>query len=242
MTVEEDMTLSGRRWMPTLAAACGALLLASCYSSGRHSADVSQDDATYPRPDAVDQPADPVFDPVPDLVPDAIVDDVPPDEPPGPGITFILHFITDIPGYEYLYVQQSDMSCRMMWISIHDGTRGYAMEHDCAICLCDECTGCAVCGACMQVVIPVAGGESVSHAWDGTVWATGMCSPYPDEDWTCEIPGALAPGDYRARFCYAVAGPGAFPDGIIPDPMCEDIPFTYPVPGGVVEYTVNNSG
>jgi len=236
------MTLSGTKWMLTAAAGCAAILLSSCYSSGHHSDDVSQDDAAEPHPDAVDQPADPVPDLVPDVVPDVAVDDVPPDELPGPGITFILSFITDIPGYEYLYAQQSDMSCHMTWIGVHDGAGGYPLEHDCAICLCDECASCAVCGACLQVVAAVAGGESISYEWDGTVWATGMCSPYPDEDWTCEIPGALAPGDYLARFCFAVAGPSAFPDGIIPDPWCEDVRFTYPVPGGVVEYTVNNGG
>lgn len=234
--------MSGTNRMFALAAACVALLVASCYSSGRHSDDVSQDDATDPRPDAVDQPADPVPDPVPDLVPDVAVDDVPPDELPGPGITFILGFITDIPGYEYLYAQQSDMSCRMTWISVWSGTSSFSMEHDCAICTCDECASCAVCGACLQVVVPVAGGESVSYEWDGTVWNMGMCSPYPDEDWGCEYTTALAPGDYIARFCFAVAGPGAFPDGIIPDPTCEDVRFTYPVPGGVVQYTVNNGG
>ena len=240
------MTMFGTKWLLAPVAACAALLLSSCYSSGRHSDDVSQDDAAEPHPDAVDQPADPVHDPgpdlVPDIVPDIAVDDVPPDEPPGPGITFILSFITDIPSYEYLYAQQSDMSCRTTWITLRDGARSFSMAHDCAICPCDECASCAVCGACMQVVIPVAGGERVTYEWDGTVWNMGMCSPYPDEDWGCEYTSALAPGDYLARFCFAVAGPNAFPDGIIPDPWCEDVPFTYPVPGGVVEYTVNNGG
>ncbi len=227
------------------AAACAALLLSACYSSSDLVGDGGEDGAPHDGAEDRVQPdpaTDPVPDPVPDLPFDPLIDDVPEEELPGPGITFILSFITDIPDYEYLYVQTSDMSCYQTWISITDGAGFYPLESDCAICPCDSCDSCAVCGACMPMVAALGSGDSITYEWDGTVYYRGMCAPSPDVDMMCEYTGSLRYGDYLALFCFSVAGPGAYPDQYIPDPFCVEVPFSYPVPGGVVRYTVDNGG
>ncbi|MFH1438910.1 MAG: hypothetical protein ABIJ56_24605 [Pseudomonadota bacterium] len=216
-----------------------AFLMSSCGSdtglSGDGSTDSSADRDAAEEEAAADALPDPEPDPDPDL---SDVDEV---EGPGPDITFILGFITDIPGYEYLYAQTSDYSCVLTWITLRDGSSRIPMLSDCAICACDVCDTCAVCGACMTSAAQVDSGGDVRFEWDGVVHARDTCDS-GGVDMPCETETALDPGTYTARFCWGIADENGFPDNVIPDPRCEDITFDYPVHGGTITHVVNNSG
>ncbi len=218
-----------------------AFLMASCGSDTGLSGDGSTDSAADRDAAEDEAAADILPDPEPD--PDPDVSDVGEVEVPGPDITFILGFITDIPGYEYLYAQTSDYSCDMTWITIWNGPSRIRMLPDCSICGCDECDTCAVCGACMTSAAQVDSGSDVRFEWDGVVHARGTCTPESGGPaMTCERKIALEPGIYTARFCWGIADENGFPDNVIPDPWCEHITFDYPVYGGTITHIVNNSG
>ena len=218
-----------------------AFLMASCGSDTGLSGDGSTDSAVDRDAEEEAAAADILPDPEPDPEPE--LNDVEEVEVPGPDITFILGFITDIPGYEYLYAQTSDYSCDMTWITMWDGSSRIPMLPDCSTCACDECDACAVCGSCMTAAAQVEGGSDVRFEWDGVVHARDTCTPDSGgADMPCEIKIALDPGTYTARFCWGIADENGFPDDVIPDPWCEDITFDYPVHGGTITYVVNNSG
>jgi len=178
--------------------------------------------------------------------PDASIDpapDTPVDpglDPAGPGVTFEISFLTDIPGYEYLYVQTSDEMGHQTWVSVP----GRSLQWRCDLCLCEECSECAVCGPAMTVVERVAAGGSASWTWDGTLYPLSTCTPGPGAPGeSCQETGGLDAGTYAARFCWGTGPVDAFPDGWIPDPVCDTVTFDYPVGGdGVVRYLVNNGG
>jgi hypothetical protein len=158
---------------------------------------------------------------------------------PGPQITFRLSFVTDIPGHELLYVQTSDYEGHQRWADIS----GASLQERCDICTCEECTGCPVCGPAMPAVAALGSGESIEWTWNGVTHPTGTCVEGPGgPEHICKEQGNLEPGTYPAVFCFEVAGPDAFPEGWLESPACVDVEFVYPVPGGVVEHLVNNSG
>lgn len=201
-------------------AAVLAALLAACGTTGLEGT-----------PDApLDAPVDPVVDPPTD----------PGIDPPGPGITFEISFITDVPGYEHLFVQASDAMGHQTWASIP----GQALQWRCDLCQCDECSGCAVCGPAETIVERVAAGDSTRWTWDGTLHPLATCTPGPGgPEEPCQETGRLDAGTYTARFCWAAGPEDAFPDGWIPDPVCDTVTFDYPVGGdGVVGYLVNHGG
>jgi len=217
-----------------------ALAIAGCSGAANLGGDAAADGAR-------DVPADTAADTAADAAADAAADtaDVAQDDGGGrPGITFILAFLTDIGGYEFLYAQRMDNSCRTTWVSVRQGERTVGMQGDCSICTCDVCANCPICGMCMIDLAKVGSGERVEYAWDATTYARDTCVPGADgHPIPCIREGALEPGSYTARFCWAIGGPDAYPpDGVIEEPTCEDVPFTYPVPGGIVRFTVDNSG
>jgi len=214
-----------------------ALLNLSCGSDSDLAGDTDQDP---PADAAVEEtPGDPAPDVPPDEQQDPVTDEV----PPGPGITFVLGFITDIPMDEFLYAQTSSESCTLGWIGVLGGAGAVPMQSDCSICSCDECTGCAVCGMCMVAAERLASGDDVRYQWDGVVHERDTCQSSPSgPSMPCENAASLEPGEYTARFCFGIGDENAYPDNIISDPICHDVVFTYPVPDGVVEYVVNNSG
>lgn len=219
-----------------LLAAC-ALWCLSCGSDSNLSGDTTQDSPIDPVAD--ETPGDPVLDVAQDELQDPVTDDV----PPGPGITFVLGFITDIPMDEFLYAQTSSESCTLGWIGVIGGAGAVPLQSDCSICSCDECTGCAVCGMCMVAAERLASGDDVRYDWDGVVHERDTCQASPTgPSLSCENATSLEPGEYTARFCFGIGDENAYPDDIISDPICHDVTFTYPVPGGVVQYVLNNGG
>ena len=181
---------------------------------------------------STESPADPVT----DLAIDPGID------PLGPGITFRISFITDIPGYEHLFVQVSDPMGHQTWASVEDGGAALPLQWRCDICTCDECTDCPVCGPAETIVERVAAGESTSWTWDGTLHPLATCSPGPGApEEQCLETGWLDAGTYTARFCWGTGPVDAFPDGWIEDPVCDTVTFDYPVEG-VVGYLVNHGG
>jgi hypothetical protein len=95
----------------------------------------------------------------------------------------------------------------------------------------------------MTTALRIDSGESADWTWSGTTWPTGTCLPDPTfPPLTCQEIGTLSPGTYGGRFCFGFGGPDDYTDGWIPDPICADLEFEYPVPGGVLHYEVNNGG
>jgi hypothetical protein len=184
---------------------------------------------------AIDVTSDPILDTVTD----------PASDPAGPGITFRIGFITDIPDYEHLFVQVSDVLGHQTWVSLVSGAGTLSMQRRCDICLCEECGECAVCGPALEMVERIPAGGSHEWTWDGTLYPISTCVPGPGgPEEMCQEPDVLPAGSYAARFCWATGPADAFPDGVIPsgDLVCADVEIDYPVEGGVVEYVVNYGG
>jgi len=183
---------------------------------------------------SVETPTEPALDPPSD----------PPTDPVGPGITFRISFVTDIPDDEHLFVQVSDEMGHQTWASVEDGGTMQPLQWRCDLCMCDECSECAVCGPALTMVERVSAGDSTTWTWDGTLYPLTTCTPGPGApEEQCQEIGWLHPGTYAARFCWGTGPVDAFPDGWIPDPVCDTVEFDYPVEGdGVVEYLVNNGG
>jgi hypothetical protein len=76
-------------------------------------------------------------------------------------------------------------------------------------------------------------GDHVDWIWDGST------SPLTDcNDRACQTNGTAAPGPYLARFCHSFTADGAGPGHHVSAPTCDDVPFEYPAPGGLVEQSV----
>jgi hypothetical protein len=158
--------------------------------------------------------------------------------PPFP-TRFVLRLVSDIP--EVLYVAAWDSSSSWgHWLTLLDGTTAMAKSHNCGICSCDDCPGCAVCGApCMELTELVAGSSGVEYLWDGRRWtADGTCGGFP-----CEAPEPVPAGTYGAEFCWGTGRGGTLPcDESLVGEACANLTFTLPDPDGVVEYVIDNGG
>ncbi len=212
---------------------------AACGGGSSIEGDTSIDTA----PDAPsDSPADTAADTPADTAIDAVdtVDDVP---LPG-AVTFEIGFVTDIPGYEYLFVQSGDYMGMVAWISVLDPSMtAVPLQPRCDICACDECTGCGVCGIADPFLTMAGSGSSTEWAWDGVTHPVSTCrlSPMgPDHD--CQETGTLPAGPYTARFCWGSGPADSYPNDVIDSPVCADVAFDYPVPGGRVLHVVNYGG
>ena len=156
-------------------------------------------------------------------------------------ITFSIGFITDVPTSEFMYVQTSDENGWQQWVSVLDGSQTVPLQGKCTICPCDVCVNCPLCGPAKTKTVQVPSHSSVSWTWKGKIWPEHRCAdPSSGADIACQDQGTLAPGKYIARFCYGIGDDqGPFPTEV---PSCNDVPFTYPVDGGVVGFMLNNSG
>ena len=200
-------------------------------------------------PDSLaDSPADTTFDSPADTPadegPDTPADGPDADGPLPGGITFEIGFVTDIPGYEYMFVQTGDFMGMVAWISVLDaGASRVELQARCDVCTCTECTGCGICGIADPVVTMVESGSSATWAWDGVTHPVSSCSLSPGgPEYQCQEEEPLAPGAYTARFCWGLGTADAYPDDVIESPACADVAFEYPVPGGRVSHVVNNGG
>lgn len=152
-------------------------------------------------------------------------------------ITFRLRFVSDIP--ESIYLQTSGLAGHPEWITTLDaGANALKMFRPCEVCECGACDQCGVCGAAMPMVEAIESGADKTLEWTAVTFPWGSCS----QGRSCYRSSLLEPGGYTARFCWGSAADGTGPGHSIVGITCADVPFTFPVEGGVVSYTVDHGG
>lgn len=155
----------------------------------------------------------------------------------GRGLVFRLRLVSDVP--ESVYLQASGMSGDPEWIGVRDASgAALAMFQPCELCACTECLRCGVCGMARPVVAEVVANSAYDLAWDARVFPRGNCGAST----SCYRALDLAPGPYVARFCWADAVDGTGPGHQVTGVTCADVPFVFPVAGGVVSHLVDHGG
>lgn len=155
-------------------------------------------------------------------------------ETPTTTLTFRLSFRTDA-APESIFVQESTESGGPAWLTVQtpDGRTLHIVD-DCAICGCDECGSCPVCGAAQPVVVEIPAPTSHDFVWDAVTHPREACGAGQ----SCERVAPLPPGHYVAVMCYSTTSDGVGPDHHVGETTCDSVEFDYPDADGLVERSV----
>jgi len=138
-----------------------------------------------------------------------------------------------------LFVQAADDEGLEGVVTVFDSAGGpVPMLPDCASCFCNDTEPTSACPAAagQPAVTQLAFDEHIDWVWDGVTFPILVaCAP---GNRSCQGAVTAAAGVYLARFCYADDADGVGPGHHIGTPICEDVPFEYPSPTGIVERRV----
>ncbi len=146
------------------------------------------------------------------------------------GVTFRFSWGTDAPGNEQLFVEERGAFGEPGWVRVRTPDGQSLAVEPCA-CDADVCPGC---GAVQPVIRELAPFEDVvEYVWDARAWTQQRRGAR-----VCDVVEPLAPGEYVAEFCSQLFYPADLPETVetLDAVTCIDVPFTYPVEGGVVEH------
>jgi hypothetical protein len=156
-------------------------------------------------------------------------------------ISFVLHFISDIP--ESIWVDETDDAWLASghWLTILRGGAPIRKAQACEYCSCDDCPSCPICGAPCPTVAEIPEGGSVEYEWGGLEYPFAPC---PDDTATeCLQETVAPPGHYTARFCWGLDVEGTPPcPAEVREVRCDEVDFEVPERDGVVEFTVDHGG
>jgi hypothetical protein len=155
----------------------------------------------------------------------------------GCALTFRFVYRSDV-ATDLVYVQTAGLSGLQEWVTVVDDS-GQVLPTmaNCALCPCDQCGNCPVCGAALPTVETIASGGAIEWTWDTTLHPQLRCPSAPGSTLTCQSEAPLPVGHYTARFCFGRRTTHEQGGTYATDLTCQDIPFDWPdatEPVGVV--------
>ncbi|MBI5489977.1 MAG: hypothetical protein HY905_21765 [Deltaproteobacteria bacterium] len=127
------------------------------------------------------------------------------------------------------------------WLRIDRAGTVLHKAESCAVCGCDDCPGCPVCGAPCMDATELPSGRSVEYLWNGMEYPLQACPVEPST--VCEEPAICGPVEpYTALICWGTRETGTPCNETVENLECDNVPFTVPDPDGVVEYTIDRGG